>query len=151
MTEFRPRSGQVVGFGYLWSWEAEAGHDRARKRRPCLIVNVEEAPSLLRVRLVPVSHRPVTNKPSIEIPKGYLAAAGLDGLGCYVIPSDVNTVAWPSRAWDHQLLPKGRVPDAFLRQVQGALLALNEEKRMSEVDREELGREIIEAYRGRER
>lgn len=151
VSEYRPRSGHVVGFGYLWSWEAEAGHDRALKRRPCLIVNVEETPSLLAVRLVPISHRPITKQPFIEIPKGYLQGAGLDGLGCYVIPSEVNTVAWPSRAWDRQLMPKGQVPAAFLHQVQQSLVGLDARNSLVEVDREKLAREIVEAYRDRER
>lgn len=151
MNGFRPRSGQVVVYGYLWSWEAEAGHDRALKRRPCLIVSVEEAPSRLRVRLVPISHRPVTNRPSVEIPQIYLREAGLDGGGCYAIPSEVNVVPWPSRARDCALLPRGQLPGGFLREVQGALLETNERKELVEVDREKLAREIVEAYRGRDR
>lgn len=151
MSDYRPRSGQVVGFSYLWSWEAEAGHDRGLKRRPCLIVQVEAQGDRSRVRLVPISHRPITNMPSIEIPKAYLRDAGLDGLGCYVIPSEVNVVRWPSTARDFQLLPKGQMPGGFLGSVQATLLNLFEANRLLEVDREKLARDIVESYRERER
>lgn len=151
MSEYRPKAGQVVGFGYLWSWEADAGHDRGRKRRPCLIAQVSEHDSGTVVRLVPISHRPVTKKPSIEIPQGFLRGAGLDGLGCYVIPSDVNTVAWPSRAWDKQLLPKGQLPSGFVVTVQKALLLLHQRNELEEVDREKMDVDIVAAYRERDR
>lgn len=148
---FRPKSGDVVGFSYLWSWEAEAGHDRGLKRRPCLIVQVEAEADGARVRLVPISHRPITKMPAIEIPKGYLRDAGLDGLGCYVIPGEVNTMRWPSTARDFQLLPKGRLPGGFLATVQEALLKQHDVSKLVEVDREQLARDIVQSYRERER
>lgn len=147
---FQPKSGDVVGFSYLWSWEAEAGHDRGLKRRPCLIVQVEAQADGARVRLVPISHRPITKMPSIEIPKGYLREAGLDGLGCYVIPGEVNTAPWPSAARDFELLPKGRLPGGFLSTVQGVLLKQHEAGKLVEVDRGRLARDIVERYRARE-
>lgn len=151
MPEYRPKCGDVVGFSYLWSWEASSGHDRGLKRRPCLIVHAEGGPDTLRVRLVPISHRPITNMPSIEIPKAYLRLAGLDGLGCYVIPSEVNAVRWPSRARDFQLLPKGQLPSGFLLSVQRTLVKQTDVNKLVEVDRERLARDIVESYRGRER
>lgn len=151
MPAYRPKSGHVVGFSYLWSWEVEAGHDLGRKRRPCLIVQVEAQGRDAVVRLVPISHRPITNMPSIEIPKGYLAGAGLDGLGCYVIPSEVNCIGWPSSARDHHLLLKGQVPGGFLGMVQTALVRHHEMNKLIEVDREKLARDIVESYRERER
>lgn len=141
----------MVGFSYLWSWEAEAGHDRGLKRRPCLIAQVEIQGDGALVRLVPISHRPITNMPSLEIPKGFLREAGLDGLGCYVIPSEVNSIRWPSTAADRQLLPKGQLPSGFFSTVQAALLKQFELGKLAEVDREQLSREIVEAFRGRER
>lgn len=101
--------------------------------------------------MVPVSHRPVTKMPSIEIPSGFLRGGGLDGRGCYVIPSEVNTMEWPSRAWDHQLLPKGTLPWGFVREVQAALVKLNAAGALKEVDREGLAREVVEKYRSRDR
>ena len=149
--EFRPKAGDVVGFSYLWSWEAAAGHDRGLKRRPCLIVQTKCEPDGARLRLVPISHRPITKMPSMEIPKGYLGDAGLDGLGCYVIPAEVNVVRWPSTARDVQLLPKGRLPSGFVASVQQALLHQDALNRLIEVDRERLARDIVESYRERER
>lgn len=140
-----------MGFGFLWSWEAEAGHDRGLKRRPCLIVNVEHTPSLARVRMAPISHRPVTKMPSIEIPSGFLRGAGLDGQGCYLIPSEINTVEWPSRAWDRQFLPKGQLPWGFVREVQRVLVTLDARGVLKEVDREGIARDIVESYRYRDR
>lgn len=150
MPGYRPKSGDVVGFSYLWSWEAEAGHDRGLKRRPCVIVRAEPQTYGLLLRLVPISHRPITNMPSIEIPSGYLQDAGLDGLGCYVIPGEVNTAPWPTSARDFQLLPKGRVPGGFLATVQQALVKQNETGKLVEVDRERLARDIVESYRARD-
>lgn len=150
MPEYRPKSGDVVGFSYLWSWEAEAGHDRGLKRRPCLIVQIEPLDEGLRVRLVPISHRPISKMPAIEIPKGFLREAGLDGLGCYVIPGEVNTAPWPNTARDFQLLPKGRLPGGFLSTVQGLLVKLHQAGRLVEVDRERLARDIVESYRVRD-
>ena len=151
MSVYRPKSGDVVAFGFLWSWEAERGHDRGLKRRPCLVLHTHEQESGLLVRLVPVSHRPVSKQPSIEIPKAYLHGAGLDGLGCFVIPSEVNSIAWPSRAYDRQLLPKGKLPGGFLETVQRGVVDCDRVNQLNEVDRERLSREIVEAYRGRDR
>ena len=141
----------MVAFGFLWSWEALEGHDRGLKRRPCLVLHVQEMDLGLSVQLVPISHRPVTKQPSLEIPKAYLRGAGLDGLGCFVIPSEVNSISWPSRAYDRQLLPKGRVPSGFLGTVQRQTLECSQRNVLNEVDREGISREILEAFRGRDR
>lgn len=149
LPEYRPKEGDVVGFRFLWSWERDAGHDKPRKMRPCLIAGVQRADGKERVRLMPVSHRPMTKLPFLEVPTAYLREAGLDGMGCCVIPGEVNITDWPSGAWDRKMLPMGRVPHTFVRaiaEVTGAGI-----HKVREVDRDELAREIIDDYRSMDR
>lgn len=143
MRVINPKPGLIVAFRYLWADEHAAGHDQALKLRPCLVVAVEPLARGQRVTLMAVTHYPQMNK-FVEVPKGYLREAGLDGHGQYVVTGEVNVVRWPSRNVRAIL---GRVPEGFMKEVKEAVARDADTLRV--VDHEEMGREVVRSYRGR--
>lgn len=139
----------VVEFAYLWSWEVDHGHDSALKPRPCVVVGVQSLADGYRVSVVPITHKPRTDQHYIEVAKGHLLEAGLDGRGCYIVPGDLNTFEWPPRSQDLAARLKGRLPEGFFQRVKVEILKARAGHHMRLVDRDELARDIIESYRKR--
>lgn len=140
-------AGMVVEVGYLWKEEADQGHDRALKRRPCLIVEAVAEPDGVRVGIVPLTHNPPTNRFTQEIPASYLKQAGLDGQGCSVVLNEMNRFKWPNGDPDFKLVVRGTLPSGYFGQLRDVVSAQSYGQRISIVDRDEIQRAIVEAYR----
>ncbi|HYP36523.1 MAG TPA: hypothetical protein VEQ62_09300, partial [Stellaceae bacterium] len=64
----------------LWSREAEAGETEGRKDRPCVVITAfrRVADGRLRVRVLPITHRPIEDSRSLPIPPEVKRHLGLD-------------------------------------------------------------------------
>lgn len=141
----------VVVIPYLWQWEAEGGYDSGAKLRPCVVVDAADLEVGQRIVVCPVTHKPNFRDPFVEIPKGYLHDAGLDGRGCYVIPSEVNVFEYPAKGTAITMSLRGRLPDGFMMILQREMERYRKAKFFSEVDRDRIAREIVRDHYERRR
>lgn len=143
----KPLTGMIVELGYLWKEEADQGHDRALKRRPCLIVEAVAERDGVRVGVVPLTHNPPTNRFTQEIPASYLKQAGLDGQGCSVVLNEVNRFKWPSADPELKLVVRGTLPSGYFTQLRDVVSSQSYGKKLDIVNRDEIQRSIVESYR----
>lgn len=144
---FQPKAGLVVEFPYMWKDEADAGDDNP-KRRPCIIIGVEQGKHGMRVSVLPISHT-VQFEAHVEVPKSFLKHAGLDGRDNYVITEELNVFDWPPKSADLSVRPVGYVPEGFFNRLKEEITNLREKNYLDEVDRDALAKDIIDRYRGR--
>ncbi len=87
----------VVRFSFLWSSEAKAGETEGRKDRPCVIVTAVKriADGRLRVRVLPITHRPSEVARSVMVPPKVKRYLGLDADASWVVLDEVNEFIWP--------------------------------------------------------
>jgi hypothetical protein len=92
-----PFPGMVVRYSFLWSREEEAGETEGRKDRPCVIVTAirRAADGRLRVRVLPVTHRPTEKSRSIALPPKVKRHLGLDADASWIVLDEANEFFWP--------------------------------------------------------
>lgn len=92
-----PFPGMIVRYSFLWSSEAEAGETEGRKDRPCVIITaVRRADDgRLRVRVLPITHRPTEEPRSIPIPPKVKRHLGLDADASWIVLDEANEFFWP--------------------------------------------------------
>jgi hypothetical protein len=87
----------VVRYSFLWSSEAKAGETEGRKDRPCVIVTAVKriADGRLRVRVLPITHRPSEIARSVMVPPKVKRYLDLDADASWVVLDEVNEFIWP--------------------------------------------------------
>jgi hypothetical protein len=92
-----PFPGMVVRYSFLWSSEAKAGETEGRKDRPCVIVTAVKriADGRLRVRVLPITHRPSEIARSVMVPPKVKRYLDLDADASWVVLDEVNEFIWP--------------------------------------------------------
>jgi hypothetical protein len=87
----------VVRYSFLWSSEAKAGETEGRKDRPCVIVTAVKriANGRLRVRVLPITHRPSEIARSVMVPPKVKRYLDLDADASWVVLDEVNEFIWP--------------------------------------------------------
>ena len=77
--------------------EAEAGETEGRKDRPCVIITAIRRASdgRLRVRVLPITHRPTEECRSIPIPPRVKRHLGLDIDASWIVLDEANEFFWP--------------------------------------------------------
>jgi hypothetical protein len=87
----------VVRYSFLWSSEAKAGETEGRKDRPCVIVTAVKriADGRLRVRVLPITHRPSEPGRSVAVPPKVKRYLGLDADASWIVLDEVNEFIWP--------------------------------------------------------
>ena len=90
-----PFPGMVVRYSFLWS--REAGETERRKDRPCVIITAirRAADGRLRVRVLPITHRPSEESRSIPIPPKVKRHLGLDIDASWIVLDEANEFFWP--------------------------------------------------------
>jgi hypothetical protein len=138
-----PKVGQIVEHHFLWLAEHSTGQFEGRKRRPCLIVAVEErGASLPRVTLLPITSQiPRGGTSALAIPRELNARIGLDpGRDAWVVLDEANVFAWPG----FDLVPqrsggyvRGSVTAGFFTHVRNALIAMRTRGRPKLIERDD--------------
>jgi len=92
-----PFPGMVVRYSFLWSTEAKAGQTEGRKDRPCVVITAIRriADGRFRVRVLPITHTPTEEAPSIAIPAKVKLHLGLDPDASWIVLDEVNEFFWP--------------------------------------------------------
>ena len=92
-----PFPGMVVRYSFLWSTEAKAGQSEGRKDRPCVVITAIRriADGRFRVRVLPITHTPTEEAPSIAIPAKVKLHLGLDPDASWIVLDEVNEFFWP--------------------------------------------------------
>jgi hypothetical protein len=87
----------VVRYSFLWSSEAKAGETEGRKDRPCVIVTAVKriADGRLRVRVLPITHRPSEPGRGVAVPPKVKRYLGLDADASWIVLDEVNEFIWP--------------------------------------------------------
>jgi hypothetical protein len=87
----------VVRYSFLWSREAAAGETEGRKDRPCVIITAirRATDGRLRVRVLPVTHRPTEGSRSIALPPKVKRHLGLDADASWIVLDEANEFFWP--------------------------------------------------------
>jgi hypothetical protein len=132
-----PFPGMVVRYSFLWSREAEASETEGRKDRPCVIITAirRAADGRLRVRVLPITHRPTEESRSIALPPKVKRHLGLDADASWIILDEANEFFWPgvdlrpvSRlkpgVWTY-----GVLPTEIFAEIQAKLRTLLEQRR----------------------
>lgn len=91
-----PEAGLVIGYEYLWRWEANAKRETGAKTRPAVIVLVAgDGPDVM---VVPVTtQRPDDQCETVAIPEPVAAYLGLDTTrSSWVVVDEVNMFRWPT-------------------------------------------------------
>ncbi len=121
--------GLVIHYAYLWRDEHRRGLEEGAKRRPCLVVVVEDESDGIYVTVAPITHRPSSHSAeAVEIPAPTKQRLELDDQRSWVIVSDLNRFRWPG--YDLRSIPGrppgtfayGVVPQAILSQVTAGIL-----------------------------
>lgn len=127
-----PLPGLVIQYSYLWSHEAEVGHEEGRKDRPVAIVMAITASAAgeRRVTVLPITHRqPTDDASAVEIPLATKARLGLDDDRSWIVVAEGNDFPWPGP--DVRIIPKrrtiayGYLPPDLFREVRDKFLALD--------------------------
>lgn len=143
--------GMVVELGYLWKEEADQGHDRALKRRPCVIVEAVADRDGVRVGVVPITHNPPNDKYMTDVPSAYMKQAGLDGKSCSVVLNEMNRFKWPNAEPDCKMVVRGVLPSAYFKdKILDYVRTYYAGKSLAIVDRDEIQRRIVDDYREQE-
>jgi hypothetical protein len=92
-----PRPGLVIRYAYLWRDEADQGREEGVKDRPCVIVlTVQQADNVLRVRVAPVTHTPPKRSAdAVELPAETKRRLGLDDPPSWISTRETNVFTWP--------------------------------------------------------
>jgi hypothetical protein len=92
-----PFPGMIVRYSFLWSRKAEAGETEGRKDRPCVVITAIRcaADGRLRVRVLPITHRPTEDSRSIPIPPKVKRHLGLDADASWIVLEEANEFFWP--------------------------------------------------------
>jgi hypothetical protein len=92
-----PGPGLVIRYDYLWSREAETGHDQGKERPACLVAATDATTSPRFVVIFPITHtRPDRHTVGVEIPAAVRKQLGLDDAPSWVIVSEHNVDEWPN-------------------------------------------------------
>jgi hypothetical protein len=143
----------------LWSREAEAGETERRKDRPCVIITAirRAAAGRLRVRVLPITHRPTEESRGIAIPPKVKRHLGLDAdaplsaraasacqaarqSALWIVLDEANEFYWPEvdlrpvsrskpRVWTFGILPM-----EIFDEIQARLRTLLEQRRAFRTD-----------------
>jgi hypothetical protein len=112
----------VVRYSFLWSREAAAGETEGRKDRPCVIITAigRATDGRLRVRVLPVTHRPTERSRSIALPPKVKRHLGLDADASWIVldgPMNFFGPGWtsPGLAVEARGMDLWRPPDGNLR------------------------------------
>jgi hypothetical protein len=110
----------IVRYSFLWSREAIAGETDGRKDRPCVIITAirRAADGRLRVRVLPITHRPTDESRNTPIPPRVKRRLGLGGdaplsaraarqSALRIVLDEANEFFWPG--WTFAL-SRGRSP-----------------------------------------
>jgi hypothetical protein len=137
-----PFPGLVVRFSFLWSHERDAGRTEGRKDRPCVIVVSVKSESdvRMRVRVVPITHRPKDAERGIIVPPKVRRHLGLDEDASWISLEEANELYWPgvdlrpvSRArpgvWTY-----GVLPNELFVELQKQLARVLDQRRVSRDD-----------------
>ena len=98
-----PKLGLVVHYGFVWAGAGRRRPPDAGKDRPCLIVDLEQAPApggkdraVVRVTYLPISHAaPRTGESAIAIPPRVAQYLGLSAERSYLYTSYAVEDDWP--------------------------------------------------------
>jgi hypothetical protein len=87
----------VVRYAFLWSSEAKAGASEGRKDRPCVVIIAvaRAADRRIRVRVLPMTHRPTEAARSVVIPPRVNRHLGLDDDASWIVLDEINEFIWP--------------------------------------------------------
>lgn len=99
----RPKPGDVLPYGYLWSHESDAGREDPAKERPCVVVlSVGEGDRPV------VIVAPITSEDPDD-PNALALSAGAVGLNrpSWIIPWELNTFRWIGPDVGRALKPAG--------------------------------------------
>lgn len=124
-----PQPGDVLSYSYLWSHEAEAGHEEGLKDRPvAVVVTAETKDGRVRLHVVPITHsQPLPTQRAIELPKTVKRELGLDDEPSWIILSEMNRFTWPGpdiRIVSGRTDPyHGAIPDSLFLKLRDAILA----------------------------
>lgn len=135
------RTGDVIWYPYLWTWQAERGESEGRKNRPCcmMVSRVDRKTRKTLLFLFAISSQPPTQAGSaIEVPALERRRAGLHDLKqAWVTVNEYNLdVLEDSFYYGPGSAPLGRFSDAFVRTILTELKGAIEERRLAgRVDR----------------
>lgn len=135
-----PEIGSVIRYAYLWRREAEAGGEKGRKDRPCVIVHKRQAANqATEVFVAPLTRaRPDERQKAVAVPPATKARLGLDDEELsWVITAEVNRFLWPGP--DLRRTPEGGIAYGYLpaRMTKAIIQRLRQFARRRVVDREE--------------
>lgn len=87
----------VVRYSFLWSSEARQGETEGRKDRPCVIITAvkQVADGRVRVRVLPITHRPGNPDRSIALPAKVKRHLGMDADASWIVLDELNEFLWP--------------------------------------------------------
>lgn len=125
-----PEIGQVLRYSFLWSHEAERGHEDGAKDRPAGVVlskATQEGDCI--VWVVPITHEPPKGDVAIEIPPAVCEQLGLDDERQWLVANELNRFAWPG--YDIRPIPGrgrtyvyGRLPKSLFEDLRATVLRL---------------------------
>lgn len=138
-----PQPGDVLSYSYLWSHEAETGHEEGLKDRPvAVVVTARISDGRVRIHVVPITHnQPTKTQTAIELPKTVKRDLGLDDEPSWIILSEMNRFTWPGP--DIRVAPGGTdpyygaIPDGLFLELRDAIIAKGGAVRMRMIERTE--------------
>jgi hypothetical protein len=137
-----PELGLVISYAYLWSSEADAGHEEGLKDRPCALVLSAQDDSGDTV--VPVTHSPPQRpEEAVEIPPAVKRRLGLDEARSWIVVSEINRFVWPGpdlrpvSSAEPERFAYGFLPPGLFRQVLERFKATVAARRLRTVRRTE--------------
>jgi hypothetical protein len=128
-----PEPGLVVSYEFLWSNEAEAGHEQGEKKRPAVIVlAAKNDKGQITVTVAPITHsEPKASANAVEVPPKVKEHLGLDSERSWIICDELNEFVWPG--YDLYPIPRGRpgqfdygiIPPALYNKVRDLIVELD--------------------------
>jgi hypothetical protein len=129
-----PEPGLVLSYEFLWSHEAEAGHDQGEKKRPSVVVLATRSDKgQITVTVAPITHSEpkASSSNAIEVPPKVKQHLGLDSERSWIICDELNEFIWPG--YDLYPIPKGRpgqfdyglIPPTLYEKVRNLILELD--------------------------
>jgi hypothetical protein len=124
-----PRPGLVIGYGFLWSHEAEAGADESAKDRPCAIVVAarQQENGEVGVVVAPITReQPADPSASLEVPAAVCRQLGLKPERQWLRFDELNRFTWPG--FDLRAIPGrrrvdyGMLPRDLFEKLKSAIL-----------------------------
>jgi hypothetical protein len=130
------RSGLVVRYGYLWTWEAKENRETGKDRPACLVTTLADG----RVALLPITHKqPSADDVALLIPAPLKRQLGLDGEKSWIVLSECNVDIWPSYFASPTPLGDmiyGRLPEKFLTKLIHDFVILARSKKLRIIRRD---------------